>query len=74
MKSMKSMKNIKIVFALLASLILVACSSDSNDSDSSNGIAYYVESVQSEAPVWQVDWNYNHERPDWKEPTVPYEN
>lgn len=71
---MKSMKNIKIVFALLASLILVACSSDSNDSGSSNGIAYYVESVQSEAPVWQVDWNYNHERPDWKEPTVTYEN
>lgn len=71
---MKSMKNIKIVFALLASLILVACGSDSNDSGSSNGIAYYVESVQSEAPVWQVDWNYNHERPDWKEPTVTYEN
>ncbi len=65
------MNKIKLAFALLAGLVFGACSSDDGGG---NNNAKYTETAVSEAPVWQVDWNYNHERPDWKEPTVTYEN
>ena len=64
------MKSIKIMSILLASLFLGACSSD-DDSNSSP----YTETSLSEAPVWQIDWSYNQERPDWTEPdATAYEN
>lgn len=65
------MNKIKLAFALLAGLVFGACSSDDGGG---NNNAKYTETAVSVAPVWQVDWNYNHERPDWKEPTVTYEN
>lgn len=70
------MKKIKLIFALLASLMLGACSSsdDSNNGGSSQGTSYTME-PQSEAPVWQVNWDYNQEKPDWQEPNPSiYEN
>ena len=65
------MKRIKLMTVLLAGLLLGACSSDD---DSSN--ATYTESEQSEAPVWQMDWSNNQERPTWTESVFlgPYEN
>lgn len=45
--------------------MLGACSSD-DDNDSKS--APYTETTVSEAPVWQIDWNYNQERPDWQKP------
>ena len=59
------MNRIKLMFALLASLVLGACSS-SDDDDSTN--AAYTESSLSEAPVWEIDWTNNQERPDWTAP------
>lgn len=62
------MNKSKIMFALLASLVLGACSSDDdNNIDNSTNVAY-TETSQSEAPVWQVDWTNNQERPDWTDP------
>ena len=58
------MKEIKLMFVLLAGLVLGACSSD--DGDSKN--AAYTETSLSEAPVWQIDWSNNQERPSWTEP------
>ena len=61
-----------LAIVLLASLVLGACSSD-DDNDSKN--AGYTETSLSEAPVWQIDWNNNQERPDWSEPDGSiYEN
>lgn len=61
----------KLMFVLLASLVLGACSSSDDDSTS----AIYTESSLSEAPVWQVDWSNNQERPDWTAPDASdYEN
>lgn len=59
------MKKMYLAVALLASLVLGACSSD-DDNDSKS--APYTETTVSEAPVWQIDWNYNQERPDWQKP------
>ncbi len=57
---------------LLACLILGACSSD-DDNNSVN--AAFTETSQSEAPVWQIDWSNNQERPNWKAPDASrYEN
>ena len=59
------------MFVLLAGLILGACSS----SDDDNTNAAYTETSQSEAPVWQIDWTNNQERPGWTEPDASaYEN
>lgn len=59
------MKKMYLAVALLASLVLGACSSD-DDNDGKNVL--YTETVVSEAPVWQIDWNYNQECPDWQKP------
>ena len=56
---------------LLACLMFGACSDDDND----NTNATYTETSLSEAPVWQIDWSNNQERPDWTEPDASlYEN
>lgn len=60
------MKNIYISVVLLASLILGACSSD-GDSDGDIKNTVYTVTSQSEAPEWQINWNYNQESPDWTE-------
>lgn len=60
------MKKKYLVVALLASLVLGACSHSDNDNGSES--APYTETMVSEAPVWQIDWNYNQERPDWQKP------
>ena len=60
------------MFVLLASLVLGACSSD-DDNNVNN--AAYTETSLSEAPVWQIDWSNNQERPNWTEPDGSlYEN
>jgi len=66
---------------LLASLTLGACSSDDDNNGStvvSGGFgsnAVYTVTQVAEAPVWQMDWSYNQERPDWQEPeSGSYEN
>ena len=59
------MKQIYLSVVLLASLILGACSSNDDDNDGKN--ASYTVSKVSEAPEWQIDWNYNQECPDWPE-------
>ena len=51
------------MFVLLAGLILGACSSDDDNTN-----AAYTETSLSEAPVWQIDWTNNQERPAWTEP------
>lgn len=57
---------------LLAGLLLGACSS-SDDNNTTN--ITYTEVSPSEAPLWQIDWSNNQERPDWKAPDVSdYEN
>ena len=63
---------------LLASLVIGACSSD-DDNDNIGGSdgskAAYTETAISEAPQWQIDWNYNQARPDWTKPDESlYEN
>ena len=75
------MKTIKLMSMLLASLVLGACSSsDSNSDDNGNGKgngnnSAYTETILSEPPTWQIDWNYNQERPSWTEPDATlYEN
>ena len=50
---------------LLASLILGSCGDDDIDD---NTQAKYTETVISQAPVWQVDWSNNQERPNWAAP------
>ena len=58
------------MFVLLASLVLGACSSNSD-----NIYPAYTWALQYEAPVWQIDWTSNQERPNWTEPDVSlYEN
>lgn len=65
------MNKIRFMSVLLAALILGACSSD--DDNSTN--AAYTETTVTEAPVWQIDWNNNQERPNWTEPDASlYEN
>lgn len=61
-----------LAIVLLASLVLGACSSDDDNNDKNAG---YTETDLSEAPVWQIDWTNNQERPDWTEPDETlYEN
>lgn len=56
---------------LLASLVVGACSSDDDSTQ-----AAYTETALSEAPVWQIDWSNNQERPNWTDPDFSsiYEN
>ncbi|MBR1712347.1 MAG: hypothetical protein IJ722_02945 [Alloprevotella sp.] len=58
------MKRIKLISVLLASLVLGACSS----SDDNGTSITYTETSQREAPVWQIDWSNNQERPNWTAP------
>ena len=67
------MKTIKLIFVLLAGLALGACSSDDDNGNSGNGNnngtnTGYTENVPDVAPVWQVDWSHNQERPELAEP------
>ena len=59
------MNKIKLAFALLAGLVFGACSSDDGGG---NNNAKYTETAVSEAPVWQIDWSFNQERPNWTKP------
>lgn len=75
------MNKIKLMFLLLAGLTLGACSSsddDSNIGNSSNNSTNtaYTETSTEEAPMWQIDWSYNQERPNFTEPdySTIYEN
>lgn len=72
------MKKIYLSIVLLTSLVLGACSSDDdndNNGGSNSSVAAYTEAAVSEAPVWQIDWNYNQDRPDWTKPDGSlYEN
>ena len=58
------MNRIKLMTVLLASLILGACSSDDEEA--------YTAVSQDAAPVWQIDWSNNQERPDWTAPDASY--
>jgi hypothetical protein len=59
------MKKMYLAVVLLASLVLGACSDDKElDRRQETG----TEETYSEAPVWQVDWHYNQERPNWQKP------
>ena len=64
---------------LLAGLTLGACSSSDNEEEEkkeSNGknggtpdpTTMYTTTTVDEEPAWAIDWSYNQERPDWKEP------
>lgn len=56
---------------LLASLVAGACSCDSDSTDKGG---YSVTKV-NEAPVWEVDWTSDQQRPDWTQPDASaYEN
>ena len=63
---------------LLLCVAIVFCACSSDDDNASNGNsnnAAYTEAAVSEAPVWQIDWTGNQERPNWTEPDVSlYEN
>lgn len=65
------MKRIKFISMLLASLVLGACGSNDDNTDDA-----YTETSLSEAPVWQMDWSNNQERPNWTDPdfSAIYEN
>ena len=66
------MSRIKLLSILLAGLIFGACSSSDDDNNTNAG---YTESSLSEAPVWQIDWTADQERPNWTEPDASlYEN
>ena len=72
---MKIMNKTKLMFVLLTSLFLGACSSDDDNNGGNGGGATYTETEVSEAPVWQMDWSNNQERPNWTEPDASlYEN
>ena len=65
------MKKMYLAVALLTSLVFGACSSNDDSDSEGESIsknASYTETTVSEAPVWQIDWNYNQERPDWQKP------
>jgi hypothetical protein len=66
------MKRIKFMSILMASLVLGACSND----DDNNTNDAYTETSLSEAPVWQMNWSDNQERPNWTDPdfSAIYEN
>ena len=62
------MKKLYLSVVLLASLAFGACSSDDADSKNNGNNIAYTETTVAEAPVWQVDWTGNQERPEWSEP------
>ena len=65
------MKKMYLKVVLLASLVAWACSCDS---DATEKGGFSVTRV-SEAPVWEVDWTSDQQRPDWTQPDASaYEN
>jgi hypothetical protein len=65
------MKKMYLKVVLLASLVAGACSCDS---DATEKGGFSVTGV-SEAPVWEVDWTSDQQRPDWTQPDASaYEN
>ena len=54
----------KLMFVLLASLVLGACSSGGDEIYIISPQTAYTETAVSEAPVWQIDWSNNQERPN----------
>ena len=57
---------------LCVAIVFCACSSDN---DNAPKYAAYTVAPQTEAPVWQIDWSNNQERPNWTEPDGSlYEN
>lgn len=59
-------------WVFLLAFTLCACSKDDDNNGGGNGgdgqnTAYTVVS-QSEAPVWQMDWSGDQERPNWQAP------
>ena len=65
------MKKMYLKVVLLASLVAGACSCDS---DATEKGGFSVTRV-SEAPVWEVDWTSDQQRPDWTQPDASaYEN
>lgn len=61
----------------LACLLFCACNDDDDNSGGGSDIskAAYTETAVSEPPQWQIDWNYNQDRPDWTKPDGSlYEN
>ena len=55
----------------MLAVLIWAC--DSSDSDSEE--LAFTETEVSEAPVWQMDWTNNQEKPNWTEPDESvYEN
>ena len=63
----------KIKYLLLGMLAVLIWACDSSDSDSQE--LAFTETEVSEAPVWQMDWTNNQEKPNWTEPDESvYEN
>ena len=63
----------KIKYLLLGMLAVLIWACDSSDSDSEE--LAFTETEVSEAPVWQMDWTNNQEKPNWTEPDESvYEN
>lgn len=63
----------KIKYLLLGMLAVLMWACDSSDSDSEE--LAFTETEVSEAPVWQMDWTNNQEKPNWTEPDESvYEN
>ena len=59
---------------LLLCVAIVFCACSSDDDNNVNNAAY-TETSLSEAPVWQIDWSNNQERPNWTAPDASaYEN
>ncbi|MBR5394832.1 MAG: hypothetical protein IK144_07075 [Bacteroidaceae bacterium] len=60
---------------LCVAIVFCACSSDDDNNVNDPKNAAYTETSLSEAPVWQIDWTGNQERPNWTEPDASiYEN
>lgn len=64
------MKKTYLTVVLLASLLAGACSCSTSDDEESMRVTDVME-----APVWEVDWTNNQERPNWTQPDASaYEN
>ena len=58
---------------LLASLILGACSSDDEETQAQETQKENKEVQKTTllgTPLWQMDWSFNDERPNWQEPSA----
>ena len=63
------------MLVLLVGLAFGSCKSDNSSDDQTNTGTAYIETVQTTAPEWQIDWSNNQDRPTWTEPNASlYEN